>query len=198
MTLGKLTKFWKLRKFGSTTSAFMNYKGNIFAISGSLRTGSSNHNILKFLGRLIPADINYSIYDRLADIPPFDPGLDHEYPPESASELRSLMKDTSGIIICTPEYAFGVPGQLKNMLDWMVSSGSLVDKPVALVTASSVGSHAHEALLLTLRALSAKVTAGATLLIPFIRSKIDVNGNITDEQTEGALRDVMEVFLKEI
>ncbi|XHR97898.1 NADPH-dependent FMN reductase [Mucilaginibacter sp. UC70_90] len=198
MTLGKLTKFWKLRKFGCTTSAFMNYKGNIFAISGSLRTGSSNHNILKFLGRLIPADINYSIYDRLADIPPFDPGLDHEYPPESASELRSLMKDTSGIIICTPEYAFGVPGQLKNMLDWMVSSGSLVDKPVALITASSVGSHAHEALLLTLRALSAKVTEGATLLIPFIRSKIDVNGNITDEQTEGALRDVMEVFLKEI
>lgn len=176
----------------------MDYKGNIFAISGSLRTGSSNHNILKFLGGLAPADVNYSIYDRLADIPPFDPGLDHEQPPEAIAELRELIKNASGIIICTPEYAFGVPGQLKNMLDWMVSSGSLVDKPVALVTASSVGSHAHAALLLTLGALSAKVTEGATLLIPFIRNKIDANGNLKDEETEKALRDVMDVFVKEI
>jgi chromate reductase len=176
----------------------MNYKGNILAISGSLRSGSSNHKILKFLGGLAPVDINYFVYDRLADIPPFDPGLDNEHPPEAVSDLRSLMKDASGIIICTPEYAFGVPGQLKNMLDWMVSSSSLVDKPVALVTASSVGSHAHAALLLTLGALSAKVVDGAALLIPFIRSKIDMDGNITDQETEGALRDVMEVFVEEI
>lgn len=176
----------------------MTYKSNILAISGSLRSGSSNHNILSFLGGLTPADVHYYIYDRLVAIPPFDPGLDNEHPPEAVSELRSFINSASGVVICTPEYAFGVPGQLKNMLDWIVSSGSLVDKPVALVTASSVGSHAHEALLLTLGALSAKVTAGATLLIPFIRSKIDVNGNITDEQTQRTLRDVMEVFLKEI
>ncbi|WP_114938025.1 NADPH-dependent FMN reductase [Mucilaginibacter endophyticus] len=176
----------------------MDYKGNILAISGSLRSGSSNHNILRFLGGLAPADINYCIYDRLADIPPFDPELDHDHPPQAVAELRGLMKTASGIIICTPEYAFGVPGQLKNMLDWMVSSSSLVDKPVALVTASSVGSHAHAALLLTLGALSAKVIDGATLLIPFIRSKIDASGNITDLETENALRNVMEVFLGEI
>ncbi|SEP01513.1 NAD(P)H-dependent FMN reductase [Mucilaginibacter gossypiicola] len=176
----------------------MDYKGNILAISGSLRSGSSNHNILRFLGGLTPADINYFIYDKLADIPPFDPGLDHEHPPTAVAELRELIKNVSGIIICTPEYAFGVPGQLKNTLDWMVSSGSLVDKPVALVTASSVGSHAHAALLLILGALSAKVIDGATLLIPFIRSKIDGNGNITDQKTEKMLRDVIDVFLKEI
>ncbi|HEX8020122.1 NAD(P)H-dependent oxidoreductase, partial [Mucilaginibacter sp.] len=117
----------------------MDYKGNILAVSGSLRSGSSNHHILRFLSGLTPADINYFIYDRLADIPPFDPGLDHEHPPEAVSELRSFMKNAAGIVICTPEYAFGVPGQLKNMLDWMVSSSSLVDKPVTLITASSVG-----------------------------------------------------------
>lgn len=176
----------------------MNYKGNILAISGSLRSGSSNHKILQFLSALVPTDISFFVYGKLADIPPFDPGLNHEHPPEAVAELRELIKNASGIIICTPEYAFGVPGQLKNMLDWMVSSGSLVDKPVALVTASSAGSHAHAALLLILGALSAKVTAGATLLIPFIRAKIDVNGDITDEQTAKSLRDVMKVFLKEI
>jgi NAD(P)H-dependent FMN reductase len=176
----------------------MDYKGNILAISGSLRSGSSNHNILRFLGGLTPAGINYFIYDRLADIPPFDPGLDYEHPPEVVSELRAFMKNAAGVVICTPEYAFGVPGQLKNMLDWMVSSSSLVDKPVALITASSVGSHAHAALLLTLGALSAKLVDGATLLIPFIRSKIDADGNITDVETERALRDMMRVFLEAI
>jgi NAD(P)H-dependent FMN reductase len=176
----------------------MDYKGSILAISGSLRSGSSNHNILRLLGGLTPTDISYFIYDRLADIPPFDPGVDHEHPPEAVSELRSFMKNAAGIVICTPEYAFGVPGQLKNMLDWMVSSSSLVDKPVALVTASSVGSHAHAALLLTLGALSAKLVDGATLLIPFIRSKIDAEGNITDAETEKALRGVMEAFLGEL
>ncbi|WPV02279.1 NADPH-dependent FMN reductase [Mucilaginibacter sp. cycad4] len=174
----------------------MDYKGKILAISGSLRSGSSNHHILRFLGGLVPTDISYFMYDRLADIPPFDPGLDHERPPEAVSELRSFMKNASGIVICTPEYAFGVPGQLKNMLDWMVSSSSLVDKPMALITASSVGSHAHAALQLTLGALSAKMIDNATLLIPFIRSKIDAEGNITDLETDRALRDVMKVFLE--
>jgi len=176
----------------------MNYKGSVLAISGSLRAGSSNHNILKFLGGLVPNDTNYSIYERLAHIPPFDPGLDHEHPPEAVSELRSFMKNAAGIVICTPEYAFGVPGQLKNMLDWMVSSSSLVDQPVALITASSVGTHAHAALLLTLGALSAKVTDEATLLIPFIRSKIDAEGNIIDKETERALRGAMKAFLEAI
>ena len=176
----------------------MNPKKTILAISGSLRSGSSNHNILKFLGRSVPDEIHYFIYDRLAEIPPFDPGLDNEHPPEAVSELRCFMRNAAGIVICTPEYAFGVPGQLKNILDWMVSSGSLVDKPVALVTASSVGANAHASLLLTLGALSAKVNEDATLLIPFIRSKMDADGNVTDVETKEALLKVMEVFLKEI
>lgn len=176
----------------------MNPKKTILAISGSLRSGSSNHNILKFLGRSVPEDIHYFIYDRLAEIPPFDPGLDNERPPEAISELRHFMKTSAGVVICTPEYAFGVPGQLKNMLDWMVSSGSLVDKPVALVTASSVGTNAHASMLLTLGALSAKVIEDATLLIPFIRSKMDAEGNVTDAETREALIKVKEAFLREI
>ena len=49
---------------------------------------------------------------------PFDPGLDNDTPPESVTLLRNLLADTNGVVICAPEYAFGVPGQLKNMLDW--------------------------------------------------------------------------------
>jgi chromate reductase, NAD(P)H dehydrogenase (quinone) len=170
----------------------------IFAISGSLRVGSSNHNILRFLQKLAPSGITFTIYDNLAQIPPFDPGLDHERPPDAVAELRSFIKHADGVIICTPEYAYGVPGQLKNALDWTVSSGSLVDKPLALITASTGGENAHAALLLILGALSANVLKDATLLIPFIRSKMDGQGNITDDATIEKLKAAFNAFCAEL
>lgn len=174
---------------------FRTMNKTIFAISGSLRNGSSNHNILKFLGAMAPPDITYNIYDNLSQIPPFDPGLDNETPPDAVTELRDSINQADAVIICTPEYAFGVPGQLKNALDWLVSSSTLVDKPVSLITASSVGSNAHASLLLTLGALSANVIDEATLLIPFIRAKMDTEGNVTDQPTKQSLENVFNKLL---
>ncbi len=170
----------------------------IFAISGSLRAGSSNHHILRFLQKLAPADITFIIYDNLAQIPPFDPGLDDESPPQAVAELRSFIKHADGIIICTPEYAYGVPGQLKNALDWTVSSGSLVDKPLALITASTGGENAHAALLLILGALSANVLKDATILIPFVRSKMDGEGNLADDSAIEDLKVAFDAFLRKL
>jgi chromate reductase len=171
---------------------------NIFAISGSLRSGSSNHAILRFLATMAPDNINYFIYDNLAQIPPFDPGMDHESPPDAVFEFRGFIKDADAIIICTPEYAYGVPGQLKNALDWTVSSGSLDGKTLALITASTGGENAHAALLLILGAVSANVLKDATLMIPFIRAKMDSEGNITDEKTAESLRHAFGVLLEEL
>jgi chromate reductase len=179
-----------------TTEMQASKNKTIFAISGSLRAGSSNHNILRFLSKMTPPGIHFNIYDNLAQIPPFDPGLDHESPPDAVFELRSFIKHADAIIICTPEYAYGVPGQLKNSLDWTVSSGSLVDKPLALITASTGGENAHAALLLILGALSANVLKDATLLIPFIRSKIDGNENIIDSETKDSLIKIFSELLK--
>ncbi|GAA4311309.1 NADPH-dependent FMN reductase [Mucilaginibacter gynuensis] len=156
----------------------------IIAISGSLRDGSTNHAILNFIKTLCPDTIEYVIYNRLRNIPPFDPGLDNDNPPDEVVDLRQLLTMAGAVLICTPEYAFGVPGSLKNALDWLVSSSTLVDKPVALITASSVGHNAHASLLLTLGALSANVVEGAALCIPYIRSKMDNDGNVTDKETE--------------
>lgn len=161
---------------------------HIFAISGSLRSGSSNHAILNFLKKMAPADIAFTIYDRLADIPPFDPGNDHESPNEAVAELRNFITNADAVIICTPEYAYGIPGQLKNALDWMVSSGSFIGKLTALITASTGGENAHEALKKVLGAIDANRPEEATLLISFIRSKMDGNGNITDEDVAEKLR----------
>jgi len=171
---------------------------HILAIPGSLRAGSTNHNILKHLGALVPADVDYSIYNDLALIAPFDPGNDDDYPPEPVFELRELLKQVDGVIICTPEYAFGVPGQLKNMLDWTVSNGSFSEKPVALITASLGGEAAHAAMLLILGALNAQVADGAKLNISFIRSKMDGEGNVTDHDTLNSLNVVLKTFLSNI
>src|SRR6201996_5136315 len=170
----------------------------IFAIPGSLRAGSSNHNILKYLATLAPAGINFTVYDGLAAIPPFDPGNDNENPPEPVTELRNFIANADAVIICTPEYAYGVPGQLKNALDWLVSSASFDGKTTSLTTASTGGENAHAAMLLILRAINANRVEDATLLIPFIRSKMDSEGNISDRETAESLKKAFDVLLDAI
>jgi chromate reductase len=108
---------------------------------------------------------------------------------------RKQLKNADAVLICTPEYAFGVPGSLKNALDWTVSSGEFVDKPVALVTASSVGTNAHASLLLTLGAISAKVADDAALLIPFVRTKVNSDGSITDAEILASLQKVLDALI---
>jgi chromate reductase len=83
-------------------------------------------------------------------------------------------------------------------LDWTVSSGSLDNKPLALITASTGGENAHAALLLILGALNANVLREATLLIPFIRSKMDGEGKITDTETAENLKKALDCLLKEL
>lgn len=171
--------------------------GGLFAISGSLRAGSSNHTILQHLGQMMPPGIGYAIYDGLGTIPAFDPGLDNDGPPSSVSDLRKRISEADAIIICTPEYAYGVPGALKNALDWTVSSGSFSGKPVALITASTGGENAHEAMIKILGALDAKLSQETTLLIPFIRTKID-KGTVSDEETGNKLQNLLNSLLSSL
>ncbi|HEX3387229.1 MAG TPA: NADPH-dependent FMN reductase, partial [Mucilaginibacter sp.] len=127
-------------------------------------------------------------------IPAFDPGLDNNDPPAAVSDLRDKIAQADAIIICTPEYAYGVPGGLKNALDWTVSGGSFSGKPTALITASTGGENAHEAMIKILGALDAKLALQTTLLISFIRAKIDTHGNIADDIAEG-LQNVLKSLL---
>ncbi|MEO5564989.1 MAG: NADPH-dependent FMN reductase [Chitinophagaceae bacterium] len=171
----------------------MKSRKKILAISGSLRAGSSNNTIIKLVAAMAPRHIDFVIYDGLINIPPFD-DVDNE----PVDKFRQLIKEADAVFICTPEYAFGVPGALKNALDWTVSSGDFDKKPVALVTASSVGDKGHASLLHTLTALSANVVPGGTLLISFVRAKLNDKGQITDKATEEAIRSVLASLINEI
>ena len=93
----------------------------------------------------------------------FSPDLDGEDAPTPVVHLRTLLGGSDGVLICTPEYAFGMPGSLKNALDWTVSSGDLNEKPVAAISASplhSGGDKAHASLLLTLTAWGRMLPTG--------------------------------------
>ena len=168
-------------------------KIKILAIVGSLRATSSNHVVVKHLARLVPNEIDFQIYDGMGKLPLFD---DSETTPPAVQDLRNQLKAADGVLICTPEYAFGVPGALKNALDWTVSSAELVNKPVALITASTGGEKAHAALLCILEALSARVAEDARLLISFIRAKLK-NGEVSDADTLRALTSVLMAIIRE-
>jgi chromate reductase, NAD(P)H dehydrogenase (quinone) len=160
-------------------------KIRILGISGSLRATSSNNSIIKVVAGMMPADVEFEIYKGIVGLPHFD---DSPTIPPAVIDFLQQVKEADGIFICTPEYAFGVPGSLKNALDWTVGTGDFVNKPVALVTASSVGDKAHAALLQTLTALSADIVERATLLISSVRSKLNDKGEISDATTFLALQ----------
>ena len=145
---------------------------DLLAISGSLRLNSSNTILLDIIRNMLPSNIKMKTYDGLGSLPHFNDSADL---PASVIHFHKLLEEADVVLICSPEYAFGIPGSLKNALDWTVGTGNLVDKPVSLITASSSGDKAHAALLLTLTALSAKIIYNGTLLIPFIRAKIRDN-----------------------
>jgi chromate reductase len=130
----------------------------IIAICGSLRAQSSNLALLRAAAK-IAAEVQ--IYDGLGKLPHFNPDDDAEGAtlPAAVAELRAMLEDADGILISSPEYAHGVPGALKNALDWLVSDGALVDKPVAVINASPVGGEfARDSLVETLRTMNWRVT----------------------------------------
>ncbi len=162
----------------------------IIAICGSTRQQSTNHTLINIISEMYASTAEITSFEGLAELPHFNPDLDNQMPPPAVSAFRDLLRAADGVLICTPEYAMGVPGSLKNALDWLVSSMELSQKPVALITASSVGELAHQSLTATLRVIEADMPDSSRLLIPFVKAKVQ-GGRIVDE---GTLRDIKEVM----
>src|SRR5204863_3016067 len=107
------------------------------------------------------------------EIPHSNPELDNDKPPKNVLDFREQLKQADGILICTPEYAMGVPGTLKNAIDWTVSSMEFSHKPVALITASTAGHKAHHSLMETLRVIEADIPDSSQLLISHVQTKLE-------------------------
>ena len=109
---------------------------DILALSGSLRAASTNSALLAALRRNAPSDCRLTLYDGLGPLPIFNPDDEGERTPPQATSLIDAVARADGIIVSCPEYAHGVPGGLKNALDWLVSRDAAVGKPAMLVHAS--------------------------------------------------------------
>jgi len=176
----------------------MTYRKKVIAISGSVRRNSANLRLIRAIDELAKEKFETTVFEGLTELPHFNPDLDTDHPPEAVNDFRKLLKSSDGILICTPEYAMGVPGTLKNALDWTVSSGEFSGKPVALITASTSGLNAHESLLDTLQIIDARINKEAQYLISFIQVKLNSENKITDEQTMSDLQKLIVAFAEEM
>jgi NAD(P)H-dependent FMN reductase len=163
----------------------------ILAISGSLQAKSSNGALLNAIAEMIGERGDVQVSRALQFLPPFNPDLEAHAPPREALDWGAELAAADAVVIATPEYAFGIPGALKNALDWVVGSGEFVHKRVALIGASPLATGANyalEALERTIRVMTADVIA--SLSVPFVRAKIDETGAITDAELRAALEGI--------
>lgn len=151
---------------------------NILAISGSLRARSSNTEVLRAAAIVAPSSVAVKLFDGLAELPHFNPDLDVEGAllPEAVQRLRAEIGAADGLLICSPEYAHGVPGSLKNALDWLVSAPEMLFKPIGLWNVSPRSTHAYTSLAETLRTMSTELVEGASMELPLAGSNLDAAG----------------------
>jgi len=139
----------------------------LLGISGSLQGRSANTALLEVARAVAEPNFEIATFRALADLPAFNPDTDPA--PAVVDAFRALVQDADGLLIATPEYAHGLPGSLKNLLDWLVGSGELYGKRVVIVSvapAAERGKHARADLERTLRAQGAKVLTSKTIAVP--------------------------------
>ena len=166
----------------------------LLAISGSLRSVSSNTTILQAIARLVPSGVTVRVAPSVGALPHFNPDLDAEgaEPPPAVASFRAGLRAADGVLISAPEYAHGVPGSLKNALDRVVGTGEFMHKPVALINASATSSHAQNALVETLTIMMAEVMMTR---VPIASNKITLDAILADQSIAHALRQVVEALV---
>lgn len=154
----------------------------IFALSGSLRAESSNTELLRAAGQVAPSEFIVDVFGGMAGLPHFNPDHDREGDilPDRVLDFRERVERSNAMLISSPEYAHGIPGSLKNALDWLVSGPEMVGKPVALIQTTDRAIHAPAQLGEVLRTMSARVLTLSHAVIPF------------NEQCGAMLRTVLE------
>ena len=172
----------------------------LLAISGSLRRASTNSAALAAMARLAPEGVEIAIYRGLAALPAFNPDDDQEGvdPPAPVAALRASVAACDGLVIAAPEYAHGLPGALKNALDWLVASDAFAGKPVALVNCSPRAFHAQGALRETLATMAARLVPQAFAVLPLIGKSVDVDAILGNADWAAALSDALKSFVAAI
>jgi chromate reductase len=173
----------------------------ILGISGSLRRDSHNTNLLRAAVETAGPEVEVTLYDGLKEIPPYDEDDDMPRPP-SVARLASEIADADAVLFSTPEYNSSIPGQLKNVLDWIsrpVATNALRNKPVAVVGASTGAFGAVWAqaeLRKVLAALGARVL-DLELPVPHAHTRFD-EGGLADDEIRAGLAEAIGALASEV
>lgn len=158
---------------------------NLIGISGSLRQASSNTAVLRTLQEAMPDGASMALWP-LDAIPSYNQDLDGPTPPDAVRAFKEAIAACDGLVICSPEYNFGMSGVLKNALDWAsrpAFASPLKDKPVLLISASPAftgGVRAQAQLRETLSGTLSRVIARPPVVIAAVHTKL-ADGRLTDE-----------------
>jgi len=121
---------------------------------------------------LAPPGLEVSLWEELDQIPPFNPDLEDAHSAGPVARFRTALQESAVILFSTPEYAHGMPGALKNALDWVVGSGELSGKPVVMVNASSRGTYAQASLKEVLKTMDARLLHDAEVTVDLMGKKL--------------------------
>lgn len=174
------------------------HKNNILAISGSTRPNSVNELILKWFSAQYESRLNVTIYNQLASLPHFQSDLTENNVPEEIKRFYRLIEEAEGVVFCSPEYIFSLPGAFKNALEWTVSTTLFTDKPVGMIVASSLGEKAFDELQLIMQTLGASTGEKSRLLISGVKSKFSADGHLLATELAGQFDDLVDSLVSDI
>lgn len=172
-------------------------------ICGSLRTGSYNKVLLNEMIRLAPKDWDTSVIS-FKDLPLYNYDEEGESEADSVTLFRESIHNVDGIIIVSPEYNSGIPGPLKNAIDWASRTkhkddkSPLINKPFAVAEGSpgNIGTALGQMQIRqSLLAMNAQVMAGPKLIVGRVHEKINEDThNLDDERTQKHINSFLSSF----
>lgn len=174
----------------------------IVGIAGSIRAKSYSHIVLKSIEKLLPEGSIFSSVN-IGDLPHYNEDIEQIELPASVSSARSRIEENDAVIIVTPEFNHGLPGVLKNTLDWLsrpAFKSCMQDKPVLFATHSPSalgGVRAQHQLLATLSSMLCRLAPMPEIVITNIGSKV-FEGQISDVATLDFLAAQIKRFLSTV
>ena len=172
----------------------------IVLIGGSLRAGSSNLAVLKTAATLLPPGTRAVLYERLGELPHFNPDLEQANVPEPVVDLRAQLMAADAVLFSTPEYAGSLPGSFKNLLDWTVGEG-LYRKPVGWVNPSPHAGGAertYQVLRVVLGYVNADLVEAACIRAGVRRDALGADGLVHDLTVRDAIRGALQALVDHV
>ena len=168
----------------------------ILGISGSLRRGSYNTQLLYAAEALLLDDSELVVWDGLKEVPPYDEDDDRDPVPAGAARLRAALAEADAVLFATPEYNSSIPGQLKNAVDWAsrpFPHNVLRNKPVAVVGASTgmFGAVWAQAELRKVLAACGARVVDADLPVGRAPTRFDEDGRLDDAELRSRLAEIL-------